>query len=237
MRNYFSYFIILILSLVLGSCDDGRIYPAESTGLEGKVVKLTGTVSGLENWSNKYNIELAAFDKDEDYAVISKVVTADEDGNVSVVLSGITDDCTKIELCALNKLRRKVVSFSTMDLEATASDTIYMSVEDLDISMFNAIQQNVFNTTCANCHGASNYAAADLYLTEGKSYQYLVNKASSKVENYNIVEPGDTSKSVLHKVLNTDLTTTWRYSHTSEITSDMILTLIDNWILNGAKEN
>ena len=115
-----------------------------------------------------------------------------------------------------------------------------MDVGTVNISMFNAIQQNYFNTTCANCHGASNRAAAGLYLTEGKSYQALVDADSKKVEGKKLVEPNNAANSVLHMVLNQQKVEGISMDHrdlVSEKNELTILPLIDSWINNGAKEN
>jgi len=230
--------VLSALSLcTLTSCDDGRIYDSTSAGPEGKVVKLQAELSGLENWPEKYDLALAGFDDEDEYAIISKVISSTEDdGSVTMVMAGIDDEVTNVKLCVLDQLRRLVVSFGEADV-TTARDTVYMNLGTVDASMFNAIQQNVFNTTCANCHGASNTAAAGLYLTEGKSYQALVGQASAKIDGKKIVEPGDAENSVLHMALSTDSSATWRYNHQSEVTNSRTLTLIDNWINNGAKEN
>ena len=105
-----------------------------------------------------------------------------------------------------------------------------MDVGTINISMFNAIQQAFFNTTCANCHGASNRAAAGLYLTEGKSREALVDVDSRKVEGRN--------NSVLHMVLNQQTVEGISMDHrdlVSEKNEMTILPLIDSWINNGAK--
>ena len=91
-------------------------------------------------------------------------------------------------------------------------------------------------TTCAHCHGGSSSAAANLYLTEGKSYEALVNRPSKKVDGMLLVKPGSAQESVLHTLLNTTISSTWGYDHSKEIVSSPILTLIDDWINNGAQE-
>jgi hypothetical protein len=114
-----------------------------------------------------------------------------------------------------------------------------MDIGTLNISMFNTIQQNFFNTTCANCHGASNRAAAGLFLTEGKSYQALVDVNSKKVEGRKLVETNNAANSVLHMVLNQQEVAGISMAHrdlVSEKNEQTILPLIDSWINNGAKE-
>ena len=155
---------------------------------------------------------------------------------MSIVLSGIKDDVRLVRLCVLDRLRRHIVTFSQTDI-SSATDTVRMDVGKVNVAMFNAIQQNILNTTCANCHGAANQAAAGLYLTEGRSYEALVGKPSKRVEGKMLVEPGNAAASVLHQVLNTNLSESWHYNHASEVTSADMLQLIDNWINNLKVEN
>ena len=120
-----------------------------------------------------------------------------------------------------------------------ATDVVKMDVGVIDISMFNAIQQAFFNTTCANCHGASNRAAAGLYLTEGMSYEALVDVDSKKVEGKKLVETNNANNSVLHMVLTQPSVEGVSMAHrdlVSEKNDQTILPLIDSWINNGAKE-
>ena len=153
-------------------------------------------------------------------------------------LSGIKDNVKLVRLCVLDRLRRHIVTFKEVDV-SDATETVKMDIGTLNISMFNTIQQNFFNTTCANCHGASNRAAAGLFLTEGKSYQALVDVNSKKVEGRKLVETNNAANSVLHMVLNQQEVAGISMAHrdlVSEKNEQTILPLIDSWINNGAKE-
>lgn len=239
MKKYIFVTLLGLAAAGLTSCDDGRIPEKTVSFKEGRVVKMTGTLTGLENWPDNYNVAIAGFDGTDDYAVISKSISKNTNGNMSVVLSGISDKVKNVQLCILDRLRRHVMTFQDMQLEETR-DTMYMEVGTVDVSMFNAIQVSYFNTTCANCHGASNRAAAGLYLTEGKSYDALVAKPSNKVEGINVVEPGDATRSLLHMVLHQNAVEGISMTHrdlVSEKNEQSILPLIDSWINNGAKEH
>ena len=242
MRNYFFITLLGVFVLGLTACDDGRIYPDSATSTEGKTVVLEGTLEGLENWAGNYRVSLAGFEEaDDEYAQVSKVITASDvkDGKVSVELSGIKSEVKLVRLCVLDRLRRHIVTFKETDI-SDASETVKMEVGTVNISMFNAIQQNFFNTTCANCHGASNRAAAGLYLTDGKSYDALVDVDSRKLEDKKLVETNNASNSVLHMVLHELTVPGISMAHhdlVSEKNEETILPLIDSWINNGAKEN
>ena len=191
MKKYIFATLLGLLMLNVTACDDGRIYPETAATAEGKTVVLEGVLNGLDNWASNYRVSIAGFeDANDDYASVSKVITTSDikDGKVSIELSGLKSDIKLVRLCILDRLRKHIVTFNEVDV-SNATETVRMDVGTVNISMFNAIQQNYFNTTCANCHGASNRAAAGLYLTEGKSYQALVDADSRKVEGKKLVEP------------------------------------------------
>lgn len=233
--------IIGLVILGLSSCDDGRIYPETTTSAEGKTVVMEGVLEGLDSWVSNYRVSIAGFEQaDDEYASVSKVITSSDikDGKALVELSGIKDNVKLVRLCVLDRLRRHIVTFDEVDI-SDATETVKMDVGTLDITMFNAIQQSFFNTTCANCHGASNRAAAGLYLTEGKSYQAMVDVNSKKVEGRKLVETNNASNSVLHMVLNQQEVEGISMAHrdlVSEKNEQTLLPLIDSWINNGAKE-
>ena len=235
--------IIILWALtvcLLSACDDGRIYPETAATAEGKTVVMEGVLNGLDNWSSNYRVSIAGFeDANDEYASVSKVITTSDikDGKTTVELSGLKSEIKLVRLCILDRLRRHIVTFNEVDV-SNATEPVKMDVGTVNISMFNAIQQNYFNTTCANCHGASNRAAAGLYLTEGKSYNALVGAESRKVEVKKLVEPNNAANSVLHMVLNQQSVEGISMDHydlVSEKNKLTILPLIDSWINNGAK--
>jgi len=242
MKKYIFAALFGLSALTLASCDDGRIYPETSTTAEGKTVVVEGNVSGLDSWPGNYRVSVAGFDDaDDEYASVSKTITASDiqGGRLSVELSGIKSEVKLVRLCILDRLRRHIVTFGETDIQQ-ATETVRMDVGTVDLSMFNAIQQAYLNTTCANCHGASNRAAAGLYLTEGRSYAALVGVASKRVEGKQLVTPNDANNSVLHMVLNQQSVEGISMDHrdlVSEKNELTILPLIDSWINNGAKEN
>lgn len=62
------------------------------------------------------------------------------------------------------------------------ADTILMDAGTVDASMYNAIQQKIFNATCTACHGLSATPGGGLNLLEGHSHADLVNRASTTVD-------------------------------------------------------
>ena len=241
MKRIVSKALICLGLFGLYACDDGRIYPETNTSAEGKTVVMEGVLEGFDSWSSNYRVSIAGFEEaDDEYASVSKVITASDikDGKALVELSGIKDNVKLVRFCILDRLRRHIVDFKEVDI-SDATEPVKMDIGTIDISMFNAIQQNFFNTTCANCHGASNRAAAGLFLTEGKSYQALVDVVSKKVEGKKLVETNNAANSVLHMVLNQQSVEGISMDHrdlVSEKNEETLLPLIDSWINNGAKE-
>lgn len=242
MKKYIFATLLGLVILSATSCDDGRIYPETASTAEGKTVVMEGVLNGLDSWASNYRVSIAGFeDANDEYASVSKVITTSDikDGKTTGELSGLKSDIKLVRLCILDRLRRHIVTFKEVDVSNT-TETVKMEVGTVNISMFNAIQQNYFNTTCANCHGASNRAAAGLYLTEGKSYDALVDTDSKKVDGKKLVEPNNAANSVLHMVLNQQSVEGISMDHrdlVSEKNELTILPLIDSWINNGAKEN
>ena len=220
--------IIGLAFLGLCSCDDGRIYPESATSADGKTVVMEGELEGFDNWASNYRVSIAGFEQaDDEYASVSKVITESDikDGKALVELSGIKDNVKLVRLCVLDRLRRHIVTFKEVDV-SDATETVKMDVGTINISMFNTIQQSFFNTTCANCHGASNREA-------------LVDVNSKKVEGRKLVETNNAANSVLHMVLNQQEVAGISMAHrdlVSEKNEQTILPLIDSWINNGAKE-
>lgn len=240
--NRLLYMITGVSLLAAVACDDGKIYEEEKViSSDGMVAKLTGHITGINQWPEGYSLVLAGFKDGSDYAVTAKNISSsvDADGNVSCVLSGISEEVNTLELCVIDITRRRVVSLQTMDREATG-DTLRMNAGNVDATPFGTIQSLIFTPTCANCHGASNTAAAGLYLTSGKSHESLVGQESAMLPGYKRVEPGNSAASVLYRVVSSDVSSQWPFDHTALILSNTTegqnkLKLIKLWIDNGAE--
>ena len=225
MKRIVSNVLIGLALFGLCACDDGRIYPETSSSAEGKTVVMEGVLEGFDSWSSNYHVSIAGFEEaDDEYASVSKVITASDikDGKALVELSGIKDNVKLVRLCVLDRLRRHIVGFKEVEI-SDATEPVKMDVGTIDISMFNAIQQSFFNTT----------------LTDGKSYQALVDVDSKKVEDKKLVETNNANNSVLHMVLNQQAVEGISMAHrdlVSEKNEVTLLPLIDSWINNGAKE-
>lgn len=235
---------LMAVLLVVGACDDGTIHEKDASVTAGKVVKMEGQVLGLASYPTHYNVSVAGFTEAAEnevspYATISKVLTADSAGNVSIVLSGIPGNVKNVELCLLNSLRQKVMTFATEDISSQNSgDTIRIDIGTVDVSMLSAIQNGLFNISCIGCHGANGFSGAGLNLTTGNSYASLVGHVSTKVPDKNRVTPGDAANSVLYEVVDdSTFSVDWRENHADILNKDQaypLINLLRDWINNGA---
>lgn len=236
-----TFAFITLMVTCLTSCDDGLIYPETAQSTEGKTVKVEGVINGYDSWSSNYRLSLAGFENtDDEYATITKTISSSDivDGKLSIELSGLGGEISIVRFCILDRLRRHIITFKEADITG-AADNVTIDVNNMDVSMFNTIQQSFLSTTCANCHGASNRIAAGLDLTEGKAYQAMVGIDSKKVDGKKIVAPNDARNSVLHMVLNQESVEGIGMNHfdlVSEKNAQSILPLIDSWINNGAQK-
>lgn len=231
-------FALWLVTLTYSNCDDGPVYEKEvEIAAEGRTVHLTGRLSGIDRWTDGYSVVLAGFEEGNNYAVISKPLpTSNADGEeAELILTGIKENVSTVELCVINRLRERMVTFQERRT-AEAPETIEMNVGNVDVGMYSAIQRRIFNTTCVHCHGGTTQAAAGLMLTERASYQALVGQPSNKEEGWLRVTPGDAEGSLLHRLLRTDLSKTWRYDHSKEVLAVDWLELMDQWMNHGALE-
>lgn len=238
MKKFFITFAAFIPVMLVTGCDDGRIYPDDNpvTEREGRVTKLTGTIIGQDTWAEGYDVVVAAFDNESDYALTAKNVPA-EQRQVSMTMNAIPTEAKTVELCIINRLRQRVATIKKADISTSddPNDTIFIDAGTIDVGMLTAIQDNVLTPRCATCHGGSSTAAAGIHLTAGNTYDNIVGKPSHRVEGNNIVEPGNSAESVLYMMLNTGISSSWGYDHGNADLSDEWKNIITKWIDNGAK--
>ena len=228
----------LCLGFLFSSCDEGRIEEKEIVIPEsGFTLKLTGTISGLSTWSSTYELALAGLTSD---GSVSLYRIIENDGDVSIDLSGITESIAEVQLCIMERASRKsVIAYQEIEQDNfNAEDNIIkMDVGTLDVSMYNSIQKYIFDDKCISCHGSQGGAPRGLFLTSGKSYENLVNKASKSNPDYLLVKPNNANGSYLPLILSEN-------GHLGHDHADILdarkssdlVAVIKNWINNGAKE-
>ena len=232
-------FAPLLAACLLAACDDGSIPDRTYYDQTGAVVKLTGHIAGTEKWPSDYSVCVAAFNSDDGYAAVAKnVVPATNEGMVDMQMTGLPADAQSVELCVLNRLRQRVATLYSANLDGVR-DTLRLEVGSVDASPVSVLQTALLNQSCTACHGASGGAAAGLFLTEGRFYAATVNQPSKKVEGGTLILPGDAQASVLSQVINSDLSAGWRQNHSDMLNKERTRTLLnalDDWIDAGAQE-
>ena len=102
---------LLLFSCLAISCDDGKIYDENNqTEREGGTVKLTAQINGIDSWPGGYSVVLAGFTPDNAFAQTAKGISQTADGTINMVLAGIPSEVTQIEVCVINKLRKRIAS-------------------------------------------------------------------------------------------------------------------------------
>lgn len=246
MKRMYMNLLYGTMTMLLASttaCDDGRIEEnlRESSTEEGRVVKLTGQLNGVSTWNSAYSLAVAGYNETSNYAVISKAIPTNQPDGASIewIMTGIVDEVKTIKLCAIDKLRRSVADFVVLtqdDWASATDDTIRMNLGTLNVGMFSAIQKEVFNAKCVSCHGQSTFAGAGLYLTEGKSYEALVNKSSERNPSFLLVQPEDPDNSFLYHVITENGVVSHDHMDLFSEKDESQLELIKKWIEHGAQQ-
>lgn len=142
MKKYILFGGYLLLLAYITSCDDRRIYEkTETLSEEGRTLKMSGKINGISKWPDGYSVVVAGFSDESEYAVVTKTIPAVEDDEIQVTMTGVSDKVTTIELCVINKLRKRVISFQSMDDLTAVDDTILMDVGTVNVGMYHGIQE------------------------------------------------------------------------------------------------
>ena len=239
MQKIFIGTTLFMAAMLCTSCDDGRIYPEDMqfAEREGWTVKVIGAISGQDTWAAGYEVVVAAFNDESDYALITKNIPSGVQ-DVELSMNAIPSEATSVELCVIDRLRQKVATLKRTDIDHSANprDTIIIDAGMLDAGMLAMVQDNVLTPRCATCHGLSSTAASGINLTKGNTYAAIVGVPSRRLPDSHIVEPGESAESVLQIMLNTDISASWGYDHGNADISDQWKEIIKKWIDNGAKE-
>lgn len=229
------YLAIVVATLSLVGCDEGKIYPDDLVaGNEGLSVTVKGEFSGCNEYEgSNYSIVVAAFKDGDNYATVSKPLT---NGNDDIVLKNVDVSVSTVEICVITRLREKVITFASKELTPSDGNSdIIFSVGEVNVEPFNAINHNIFATSCVQCHGATGISAASLNLTADEAYRNLVNVPSAVIEGEMRVRPGDASASTLWQALATDISEAWRFDHSNLLTPERS-GFVEYWINNGADD-
>lgn len=129
------------------------------------------------------------------------------------------------------------ISFAISCEENITTECEDEKMDSAALTKFSDIQKNVFDTNCAlsGCH-AGTFLSAGLNLTNGKSYEALVNKTSALNSNFKLVEPGNSENSFIIKMLKNTGEGTTIMPPTGKL-SNSVIDSISAWINRGAQNN
>ena len=110
---------------------------------------------------------------------------------------------------------------------------------------FSSIQRTIFNATdpsgrlaCVQCHTEGRPLTGNLLLTEGRSYQQLVGRASTGKRGETLVIPGDPDNSYLVKKLEgRDIVGERMPRSNGPFLTEGQIRVIRRWITEGAANN
>lgn len=238
------FFWLAIISCLLASCDSGNILDKEITVREsGKVVKLTATIIGISDWGGTYNVAVAGFSGDNQYALTQRAIPENTaDGTtISIVMNNLSTEVNTVELALTNRLRKRILTLASMTIDdfKDDGDTIRMDIGTIRVDEIGCIQRGIFNVACIQCHGANGRSAGNLNLTEGNAPACLVDvDAQSSVagQGYKRIEAGNPDASLLYKILNPGGEDILHYNHTEVLSSqfknnlDEVKSIIYEWI-------
>ena len=238
------FFLLAVISCLLASCDSGNILDKGiSVRDSGKVVKLTATINGISDWGGKYNVAVAAFSGDNQYALTQRAIPENtaEGTTVSIVMNNLPAEVNTVELALTNKLRKRILTLASMDISdfKADGDTILMNLGTIRVDEIGCIQRGIFDVACIQCHGANGRSAGNLNLTEGNAPACLVDvDAQSSVagQGYKRIVPGNPKSSLLYQILNPGGEDILHYNHTEVLSSqfknnlDEVKSLLYEWI-------
>lgn len=232
MKQLHALFIISLL--VFTACDDGPVYPKETEQETGRKAILTAHFENIEAWPEAYLMIFAGFGESTKTPVISKIISKPDNADdiVEITINGLPDEVTTLSVSVVSKGHALIHHFGTYPVTEGTED-ITLPETTYNVAEYPRIQHQLFNLYCTSCHGAGNYAAAGLHLTEDVSYQAIVNiPATLSSEGHFLINPGNASRSFLHEILVSDII---RYNHTDVLPEEELITLLDTWIEAGAK--
>lgn len=98
--------------------------------------------------------------------------------------------------------------------------------------------QPIFTNNCAfsGCHGSSG-TQQNLVLEEGVAYDNIVSVPSQEMSQYNRIEPGKPDSSYLYLKINPSPPSGSRMPQGGPYLSDSQISTIENWVIDGAKDN
>lgn len=229
--------IFLIIVTLLQSCDSGDIYPKEEE-YEKVYVSVSGsfTFKGINAFPENYKVLFVTYRNETDNEPLSykEIAKPGNDGIINVSFPTLPEGTKGIGIWLTEKTNnKKIIAFYNKNFEETPTEDIILPSQDINLLIYNRVQKQVFNQ-CIACHGGGASAASGMYLTEGKSYDNIVNVASSHNAAKMRISPYSTLNSYLMDVLHgQELIAV--HSGLSSL-KDEDITLVEEWVREGAKK-
>jgi hypothetical protein len=227
--------VFLLILFCFYACDSGDIYPEEPSIGEGRSVQATFTFTHVDSFPQGYKIALAAFQDEIEYPLVSKFISMPTvNTTINLKLINIPNHATSVRLCLLQNDNRRLYSFYTINLPSNTTDII-ITETNINLLQYNRIQEQVFRQ-CVACHGGSDHAGANLYLTPELSYSNLYTAPSQNSPKKRVL-PFNVQESFLIEVL-TEQGGLLHFNHNTGISSlkNDDIVLLEEWIKNGAKQ-
>ena len=234
-KNIFNYLIIFSFAFVVSGCDSGDIYQKEEANGTDIDVSVCFQFINPEAFPENYKIIFGSFNDESVYPISSKLITKPTTEDiVPVSLTNIPENATYLALYLVHEhSNSKIYPFYIYPIETSLDEDFELPLQEIDLTAFGRIQKQVFSQ-CIQCHGGSDFAAADLYLTDDKSYSGLVNITALRNPDKLLVDPYNLRNSYLVDVLKGEALQNQHASLSSLKDDDIVLT--EQWIKIGAKE-
>lgn len=233
--------IALCACPTLSGCDDGDIRPAAGNNAGNRNFTVTARFCETDAWPEEYTLALAAYDHRENAVPLVKTIVSrpESDGTEKIIY--LANVPAQARWIAVSLLKGSVRQYDYYAADISGGETdIILTVEPIHLAGLSHIQKLVFDNNCSRCHGANGTPAAGLNLTEGKSFDNLVNRPASCATGGAIrVLPGDAGKSFLHRMLTDNETEANRtgLNHTDMLDAADLAALVASWINHGAENN
>lgn len=222
MKNMYKVLAIILLFV---SCTKDDASETLKYGISGKLI-----IEDSQNWpTHNQLLEVAIYEQGTQNQVANTTINNTESAEISFIIPNIPAGTYDLSVLVTENSITKSVLYTKSQINLTAD----VNVNDINITLltYARIQEQVFNS-CLACHGNSNQAAANLYLTEAESYNNLVNVQSVK-SNLLRVKPNESTLSFLINVLERSEI---NFEHSGSYTAtEGDIQLVKNWINQGAK--
>lgn len=238
MIRRISHVICLTMIILIGgtACDSGDIYPKEEE-YEKIYVSVSASLAfkNINAFPESYDILFVTFGNNDDSEPLSfkEISKPSADGIVNVSFPDLHEGTKGVGVWLVSKTsRKKMYAFYEKDFGETPKEDVVLPSQSIDLISFGRLQKQVFSQ-CIACHGGGASAAAGMFLTEGKTYDNIVNIPAKHNSAKMRIKPGSILNSYLIDVLKGEVLVPMHGSLSSLKDDD--ISLVEEWIVNGAE--